>query len=414
MSSYMKASLSGPNGTGKSGTTARLLVGISKELCNSAPVVVYSSDDRWRIYKRTIFDVEKVPLTVISGESLTQVQEALTLAEKGCCALGADDLTVPWKEGLSEFSYSDGFLPFERREQLMNEWRPILRGFRLGNFHAIGVGRIGFEWSKQEDEQGRLQLTQGNSKFNAGGGENFGYEADLELEMSRNRRKIRQLLRARIQPEYICDVIKDATAGLLNGEQFIFEAKKGMYAVGDYKPVFQAFRSYINFMAQIDAPAPQPSNTRDLIVFGKTPRAQDQAARKGYLEELSNLLDHCFPGGEKRSKIDAMYKNLTLEYLNGFSSVSRMEEEVSTINLKRNVEIVKALRTRMDQGEKITNNASHTALMHLASEDVLKPGHGVTLLELMTAQSLAAVQPKGPQPVVPLMDRYPDRELTGD
>jgi hypothetical protein len=407
MSSYMKASLSGPNGTGKSGTTARLLVGISKKLCNSAPVVVYSSDDRWRIYKRTIFDVEKVPLTVISGESLTQVQEALALAEKGCCALGADDLTVPWKEGLSEFSYKDGFLPFERREQLMNEWRPILRGFRLGKFHAVGVGRIGYEWQNVEDDQGRIRLEQGNSKFNAGGGENFGYEADLELEMSRNKRRVRQLLRIKTQPEYRCDVIKDATAGLLNGMQFVFPGQQGLYKAGDYEAVFESFRPYLAFMAQIDAPAPEPSNTRDLIVSGKTPHAQDSAARKGYLEELDNLLNHCFPGGEKRSKIDAMHRNLTLEFLNGFSSWSRQAEEISTVNLKQNVAIIKALRARMDKGEKVTDQNSLAGLLHLACEDLKHPGHGVTLLELMTAK-IPAKRTNGAQPVVAAMDSMPD------
>jgi hypothetical protein len=257
-----------------------------------------------------------------------------------------------------------------------------------------------------------MRLMQGNSKFNAGGGENFGYEADLELEMSRNRRKVREFLRIKTQPEYICDVIKDATAGLLNGEQFVFQSKKGFYAAGDYKAVFQAFRPYLDFMASIVAPAPEPSATRDLIVSGKTAWAQDTAARKGYLEELDNLLSHCFPGGEKRSKLDAMYRNLTLEFLNGFSSWSRQSEEVSTVNLKRNVEIVRALRVRLDKGEKVTNQISLAALLHLASDDVLKPGHGGSFLELMTARSIEASKAKGPQPIVGVLDNEPE-ELAG-
>jgi len=91
-----------------------------------------------------------------------------------------------------------------------------------------------------------------------------------------------------------------------------------------------------------------------------------------------------------------------------------MEEEIATINLKRNVEIIKALRARMDKGEKITDNASHAALLHLATEDVLHPEHTVTLLELMTAKSVQNVQPKALQPIVPIMDKWPDRELAGD
>ena len=79
-----------------------------------------------------------------------------------------------------------------------------------------------------------------------------------------------------------------------------------------------------------------------------------------------------------------------------------MEEEVPTINIRRNVEIIKALRTRIDEGEKITDQPSLAGLLHLASDDVLKPGHGVTLIELMTAKSFQTVQPKGPQPIVPI------------
>lgn len=406
--SYLKASIDGVNGSGKSGTAARLAVGISKELRGNAPVVAYSSDDRWRIYKRTIFEVEKVPLTVVSGESLNQGREAIEIADKGCCVLVQDDLTVPWKEGLSQFSYEDGYLPFERREQLMNEWRPIIRAFRLGKYHAIGVGRIGYEWSNVEDDKGRLRLTQGNSKFNAGGGENFGYEADLELEMSRNKRRIRQLLRIKTQPEYICDVIKDATAGILNGQQFVFAGQQGLYKPGDYKAVFQAFRPYIEFMAKMAAPDPAPSSTRELIVSGKTDWARDQANRKGLFEELAALLDQCFPGGEKLSKQHAMFRNLTLEFLNGYMSWSRMEEELSTADLDRNVEILKHMRKRIQAGEKATDQNSLAALLHLSTEDILHPGHGKTLLEIMTAYSV----PKPPQPVVAAMDQ--GQELAGD
>ena len=67
--SYLKCSIDGVNGSGKSGTSARLAVGISKELCNSAPVLAFDSEERWRFYKPTIFDVEKVPLQIVSGTS---------------------------------------------------------------------------------------------------------------------------------------------------------------------------------------------------------------------------------------------------------------------------------------------------------------------------------------------------------
>lgn len=66
---------------------------------------------------------------------------------------------------------------------------------------------------------------------------------------------------------------------------------------------------------------------------------------------------------------------------------------------------MKALRTRLGSGEKITDQASLAALLHLATEDVLHPGHALTLLQVMTAKS------KSPQPVVKVLDEEPKREI---
>ena len=200
-----------------------------------------------------MFDVEGVPLIRMAGDTLVGVQSAIDQVEKeGACCFVGDQLTTPWKEGVRSFSHEDGYMSFEQREQLMNQWMPIIRRFRYGKFHAICAGRIGFEWANLEDDKGRMRLTQGNAKFNAGGSENFGYEADLELEMKRNLKRVLTLLRLGVQTEYVCNVIKDAAAGLLNGEQFIFPGQKGLYKKGDYRTVFNAFKPYLEFMRKID------------------------------------------------------------------------------------------------------------------------------------------------------------------
>lgn len=414
---HVKLSIDGPNGSGKTCTTAQVAVGIAKEYCGGGAVHVYDSNDRWGAWKVHIFDKEKIPLVITVGTSLAALKQSIEgfLGDEGAVYV-ADDLTVPWTEGLAAFAYENGNLPFDRRAQLMNEWNRFVVPFHSGEFHAIACGRIGHWWENVEDpDTGDLKLVQGDTKFNAGGGQNFGFECVLEAEMRRRKRRIAGFLRGRMTMEYVCDIVKDADS-IINGQQFVFqdfEKGKG-YRQGDYKNVLDCFRAHIEFRAKLGAAQRAVASTRDLIVQGKTAWQEDKTVRKGYLEELSNLLDHCFPGGEKRSKIDAMNRNLTLEFLNGYSSWSRQEEEISTVNLRRNVEIIKALRARMDSGEKITDQASLAGLLHLSSDDVLKPGHGVTLMELMLAKSVEAVKPKGPQPIVPTMDRWPDRELTGD
>lgn len=414
---YLKLSTDGPNGSGKTCTMAQLAAGVAKEYCGGGAVHVYDSSDRWGAWKVHIFDKEQIPLVITVGNSLAALKQSMDdfLADEGAVYV-ADDLTVPWTEGLATFAYENGNLPFDRRAQLMNEWNRFVLPFQAGEFHAIACGRLGYWWENVEDpDTGDLKLMQGDSKFNAGGGQNFGFECVLEAEMRRRKRRIAGFLRGKMTMEYVCDIVKDADS-IINGQQFVFrdfENGKG-YRQGDYKNVLDCFRSHIEFRAKLGQAKRATSETRDLIVQGKTAWALDNSTRKGFLEELENLLAHCFPGGEKRSKLDAMYRNLTLEFLNGFSSWTRMEEEVPTINLHRNVMIVKALRARMDGGEKITNQASLAGLLHLSSDDVLKPGHGVTLMELMLAKSIDQVKPKGPQPIVPIMDKWPEREIAGD
>lgn len=422
LKSFVKASIDGKNGNGKTGTAARLAVGLALEYGNGGPVIVADSEERWRFIDRNIFQVEGIPLIRVNGGTLVGVLESLTLAEKkGAAVWVGDQLTTPWKEAVDSFSFGNGELTFKRRQQLEHQWDPLVQGFRYGQFHAIGCGRLGYNWQNVEDENGEMQLIQGESKFNAGGGNNFGYEADLELEMQRKtaiigtQKFMGKFFGAKPMPRYLCNVIKDAASELLNGQQFAFEAKPGAYQKGDYKTVLNAFRPYIDYMRMIDAPQPATNSSRDLIVTGKTDWARDQSMRKGYCEEIENLLNQCFPGGEKLSALHKMYRNLTLEYLNGFSSWSRMEEEIATINLDRNVKILHALRTRLTTTDRITDQSSLAAVLHLATDDVLDPGHGVTLLELMTAKSVDAVKAgkRGPQPVVQAMDRGAE-EAFGD
>ncbi len=354
--SYLKCSIDGVNGSGKSGTSARLAVGISKELCNSAPVLAFDSEERWRFYKPTIFDVEKVPLQIVSGTSLKALQKALATAEAtDCCVFVGDQLTTPWMEGIKAFAYENGNLPFDRRQQLMNEWDVIVRKFRYGPFHAICCGRLGYHWENVEDEDGNLKLIQGDSKFNAGGGSNFGYEADLELEIRRRKRRVlpslKNLLKRRLEVEHVCEVVKDAAAGILNGQSFTFPTSEGAYKAGDYKPVLKAFRPYLDFMATISPPQPAQSSSRELIVSGKTAWARDNDDRKHLLEELDANLSFCFPAGEGKSKLAKMFRDLTLEALNGYISWSRQEDDAPVSQIERNSLIVKAMRRRIEGGE---------------------------------------------------------------
>lgn len=393
--SYLKASIDGPNGSGKSGTAARLALGISKEMCDSAPVLVFDSEERWRFYDRTIFQVEKVPLVRISGTSLLGLQKAFDRAEKeGACVFVGDQLTTPWMEGVREFSEGDGYLSFERRQQLMNQWEPVIRKFRYSKFHAICAGRVGYWWENLEDEEtGRRRLTQGNAKFNAGGSANFGYEADLELEMRQNERRIRRFLRPKSSMEYVCDVRKDATGGLLNGKQFVFEGREGLYQAGDYKAVFAAFRPYLEFMAEVSPPTPDRASTRELLVSGKTAWKKDQDEKTALLEEIAAYFEMSFGSGQ--STQGRMFKNLTINRWHGHMSWSRLETEASVGQLQMDLDILKRIYARILDGEMPADKRALDELITLAIDDHLHPTreHTTALAEL-AKKSVEAIKAK--------------------
>lgn len=383
-SSYIRVSNNGLNGSGKTCTTALLAVALAIEFGDRAPVHVYDSSDRWRTWKKLIFDVERIPLVITYGESITVLQRAIDDAQKGPCSVFvADDLTVPWMEGVDSFANEYGTLTFDRRAQLVRQWKDFVYGFRHGEFDSLACGRTGYVWQNVEDpETGEDKLHQGDSKFNAGGGENFGYDADLELEMRRRKRKLLSLVRGKTTVEHICDVIKDAH-GIQNGQQVVFQDWTGPYQRGMYKQVLDAFRPHIEFVRSLDSTDFQSESSRELIVSGKTAWAKDQTTRKGLLEELDANLSMTFPAGEGKSKLAKMFRDLSLEYLNGYISWSRMEEEATTENIERSVAIVKAARKRVERGEIPTDQKSLTALLNLSTDDVIHPGRNISLMEAM-------------------------------
>lgn len=391
---YLRASNDGPNGSGKTCTTAQLAVGLAIEFGDRKPVHVFDSSDRWKLWKRDIFDVEQIPLVITYGESIAVIQKSIDRAmSEDCSVWVGDDLTVPWLEGVKSFARENGNLTFDKRQQLMNQWNRVVTGFKHGQFDSIACGRLGYVWENIEDEDGEEQLHQGDGKFNAGGGQNFGYDAELELTMRRRVRKVKSLFRGKLVVEHIVDVRKDAF-NRINGRQFVFPDWTGRYERGMYKPVLDAFREHILCVRDLEHQPFDATSSEDLIVNGKTAWGRDQADRKALLEELAANFDMTFPGGEGKSKITKMFRDLTLEFLNGFISWSRMEDDTPTKDIERNVLIVKAMRKRVEAGEIPTDQDSLKMLCNLATEDVLHPGRSLTLIEALGKKSIALATAK--------------------
>lgn len=347
---------------------------------------MYDSENRWRFWKSIIFDKEKIPLIIVPDRSMKGLSETIIQAKReGAGVFVGDQLSTPWTELLSTFAYEDGRLPIERLAQVKRTWNSAVFNFQDGPFHAIGCGRLGFNWERVENEQGYLELTQGDSKFNAGGGNNFGYECGLEVEM---KRKKHWKLLGKLRMDYISNVVKDA-AGVLNGKQFVFTDFPNGYKVGDYKTVLDAFRPHIDFLATVDDTPISRQTTRDLLVAGESVYTRDQKERGIIMQEYDQHMEMAFGGMTAQAK---MFRNITTEMLTGSMSRLRMEEETSTDVLRNAREVAKAIRVRVEEGQIPTNQDSLRELVRLAEQDIRNPGSKMTLLEVMGRKSVESIQ----------------------
>lgn len=411
-SSFLKTSVDGTNGSGKTCTIAQLALGLSKEYRGGCPVHVFDSSDRWSAWKVKMFDVEKIPLVITYGRSIAVLQDAiLRAADLEKVIFVGDDLTVPWLEGVEAFSYENGAMPFERRQQLMNEWNEFVEPFQCGDFDALACGRLGFRWEKVEDENGEEQIKQGDSKFNAGGSQNFAYDAVLELEMRRRVRRLLGLIRGRTIVEYVCDVIKDAN-DVLNLKQFVFSPFPDGYQKGDYKKVLDSLRPHIEFRNSLPRQPFQYVSSRNLIKGGETAWSRDQAEHRKHLETIQGLWDYCY--GSQQSTLGRMFRNLSLETWGFQWSWSDFEKTASTEKLAECVAIMQAVRRRIENKETPTDHKSLEILLQLATDEVHQPsGRYISLMEAMGIESLK--KPRKAQPIVAAMDKTDRGEiLAGD
>lgn len=422
---YTKGSLYGRPGTGKTTLLAMLLIYLSKTFHNCAPVAWLASE-KGVDFVIDIFKAEGVPLLLNRSRSFLDLRAASKEAIKeGACAVGVDSLTHFWQELFTEGMKAGG-ARLQRIARIKEEWAPFSQDFQDSPIHFLVTGRLGFEWEEYEleDDKGNLvrELAKGDTKIKSEG--DFGHEPDLEIQMSAisdpdfiQFEKVRGRTRKTFKSQSLhVATIKKCRVWALNGKAFSWKDQPE-YKLDYYRTVAECFKPHfdtihIGGVHQVEDTTRPKSNvlfesSSDESVY------RDRLARTGMLEEMAALLDQIFPGGEKRSKQDAMFRNLTLELLNGYMSWSRMEEELPTIKLQRNVEILRNMRKRMvEGGERVTDQQSLAALVHLATEDIARPGHGVTLLELMTAKSVEMVRAKEPQPVVKAIDQGREESYT--
>jgi len=240
----------GGQGSGKTTSAALFSLGLSKEVYGGAPVYVTDTEPGWQFLK-PLFAMEKVELIQRTEPTFKAMIANLREAEKlGCCVWNGDSLTIIWQELMQSFKAKcNGYIPIDKWGDIKAMWQDYTTLFLNSKMCCNALGRLGNEMSEIEDEDkpGKTKLVKTGTKFKAGGGESFGYEPHLLLELSLER-KAKVKAGSRLEGEgrivHRVDVLKDRTWAL-NGKVIRWSDKPG-YQPGGYRTVFESIKPHFD------------------------------------------------------------------------------------------------------------------------------------------------------------------------
>ena len=158
-------------------------------------------------------------------------------------------LTMIWAELMQSFKEKNrGFIPIDKWGDIREMWnKQYVATFLNTPLCCQALGRIGNVTEEIQDEQNpeKTQLVKVGTRFKAGGGEDFGYEPHLLLEVSLERKaktKAGSKLEGEGRMVHRVDVMKDRTWAL-NGKVIRWSDKPG-YQKGGYRQVWEAIKPH--------------------------------------------------------------------------------------------------------------------------------------------------------------------------
>jgi hypothetical protein len=316
----IKCGLYGPQGSGKSTSAALLAAAISAQFYSKGPVFVVDPEAAWQFLKRRIFDVEGIELIQRPYSTFKDMVSSLHEAEKiGACCWIVDPLTLIWNELLDSFKQKLGYIPIDKWQDVRQLWNgDYIRYFLNCNMNCLALGRLGNDFEEREETlkngETKTKLVKVGTKFKAGGGESFGYEPHLLLELSlerKNRKVNGQEREGEGRMVHRADVLKDRTWAL-NGRTFRW-SDKAKYERGGFRQVWESIRLHFEeVQATMQRVSILPGNSQSLISDSGDSEFYHQRQRKEAISaEIKACLDLYFAGrGKEEVQVRLAVSNL--------------------------------------------------------------------------------------------------------
>jgi len=357
----------GSQGSGKTTSAALFSIALSKEIYGGAPIMVTDSEPGWQFLK-PIFAVEGVEMIQRTQPTFKAMVANIQEAEKlGCCVYNIDSLTVIWQEIMQSFkAKGSGFISIDKWGDIKQLWNSYTTLFLNSVMCCNALGRLGNEMEEVQDERqpGKTTLVKVGTKFKAGGGESFGYEPHLLLELSLERKtKVRAGSRLEGEGRMVhrVDVLKDRTWAL-NGKVIRWSDTPG-YKKGGYKTVWESLKPHFDrvqlTMAHVKL---QSGDSTSLIADSGQSDWYEKKQRKDVLAaELHAAMELLWGGTAKEAK---HMRLKVFEHIFGFLSKEAADAASLTV-IERGVRILQNFQKRCKKEEAILGKSEAEILAQL-------------------------------------------------
>jgi hypothetical protein len=332
-------------------------------------VLVTDTEPGWQFLKKRVFAVEGVELHQRTVPTFKGMISDIREAEKlGCCVYAVDSLTIIWQELMQSFKAKNGGqIPINVWGDIKQMWGDYTTAFLNSKMNCFALGRLGNEMEEIEDENkpGKTKLIKTGTKFKAGGGESFGYEPHLLLELSLEK-KARKKAGVKLEGEgrmlHRADVLKDRTWAL-NGKVIRWSDKAG-YVMGGFRSVWDSiaphFQEVQSTMALVKIETGHSSESM-ISESGSSEYYERRQRRDVLVEELHAAMELLWGGSGKEEK---RMRLLVFEHIFGFRSKEAAEKSSLEV-IERGVRILQAFERRVKRENEILNGTELEILSQL-------------------------------------------------
>jgi hypothetical protein len=295
--SFIKFSIGGFAGSGKTRTATEFIIGFYKKTGLKKPLLLIDNEKGSR-FLVPMFKKAGIETYVKETTTLPDLLEAMKMVQSGEIGfLFVDSLTKIWYQYVRDYKTANGYNGKPKPFMTLQDWGKILPAWQeqfadvfvntCGNIAFTGRG--GYTYDMEEnDETKKKEFVKSGVKMKMAGETPFEPDLNMWMEIAQD---IDETGRPKVWRE--CLILKDRS-GLIDGKTFI-------------NPTFNDFEPVVDFLISVDkGVVAKASNTENITPHENYEQANRKEEREIELEKIKNLFIENGIGGQSKDDKQVM------------------------------------------------------------------------------------------------------------